>query len=286
MRNPTRLFLAALAVPLLGACGDSGPTHPTDATPGGNAAAAKRISGGFTLTGRATTTVRRLDGRRVLGTVLATESGRYSASIDAAGNTTGALMIGFDTSEVTILAAEKRTRRSGTWSRTIRSRSSGDELTLLATAANGGPVTEWEVRRRGIVISRTANTWHRSNGVWRLSQSVTTSYSDSEPAASITTDFDDGVVAGWPIAGMAAAKLSPAAIAIPSDRPELSEYGVCEAEMRSLEDAFDVYVGASIGFLGCLKGPIACIAAGTAYTLAYRRLIRAFDQADECLAAY
>jgi hypothetical protein len=224
--------------------------------------------------------VRRLDIGGPLGTVVSTESGRYTASIDAAGRTTGAVESADGMTETVILADDRPSRRGGKWSRKIRSRAGGEELTLSGSSVGGAPAAEWEVTRGNTVVSRTANTWKRVNGVWRLSQHVTTYYQSSKPVLSVTTDFDAGVV-GPPMNVVATGSLRT----LP-DGAASQQYGVCESEMNAVQDAFDVYEASTLGFLACLKGPAACIGAGTAYVLAYRKLVRAFDRADVCLDAY
>ncbi len=272
--------LGALAVLIVAvACTDLGPTPPASARVTDSDVAAVRLGGGFSATGRVTATIRRLDVGGPLGAVQATETGHYSASIAGDGATTGSVTFDGHTSEIVILASDKPTRRGKSWQRSFGARADAGALTVHIKAAAGAPAAEWEVRRRGVVVTRTADTWKRLNGAWVLTQSVTTTYQGSRPVVSVTIDFQEPAIGAPLRAPMVQASLAA------TDRVAAQVWSVCASEMYGVEKSFEVYEAASLGIISCIKGPLACLAAGTAYTLAYLDLRRAFEKADVCLDA-
>lgn len=248
--NRTRVLCIASIVVAGGAggCSDTG-THPTVPSAPGTAAAGEPTPMVRRLTtGRVTLTVRRLGQGGPLGQVIHTETGSYNTIVEVDGRSAGRVSLPSGTFEQLTFGSDFIKRQRGRWTRSLPAGGAAT-ATVQFSAAAGAPPSESEFRRGGVVISRTAKTWERADGGWRLREAVTTLYDRGVPVVSLTLAFDAGETSVLD-AGRAQLEAVPA-----PDRPafEYEDGSVCEAEVASMDAAFVKYEVSCAALLACLS---------------------------------
>src|ERR1700730_1789083 len=179
--------LAYLLVPALGAvilgvaCRDQSPVAPPTVIERPDI----NLAEGGSMSGRATTTVRMIDGRSIAGTFVAADTNNFQAAIAPGGATAARMTGGGQNIDFLLAVGDNGTTRTGTWTVDGGKRNkNGPNRTLTLVAAEGAPVSEMTFRIGGEIVSRVATEWTRVRGGWVAKARTTMLYRGGKLARS------------------------------------------------------------------------------------------------------
>lgn len=272
------VLVAVVAVVTAAACADrsvspTGPAAVRGQTAATQAAGAAGVGAVRSITGRVIVTTRQLAGAPAGGTTVAVDTGSYSIQIDPAGQARGWITLKGGAASEALLATKNGRPQGGRSDATIQGATG--VATISQRGAAGEPASETEVRFGNGLVVRTARTWRRDRGLWRLEAQVLTFVKSGVPVTSVTSRYDDGVESAVPGAG---------ALKRATGGATLDEYGPCDAQLISMKEAFNKYEIATVGMLGCFGGPLACVAVSLNCMSAAASLDAAIERLELCLA--
>jgi hypothetical protein len=234
------------------------------------------------LAGTAIITISRFDaaGGKVL---VAADTGRFNASLAQFRTTTATVRFGSTTAklDVAVDARAKLRRMSGSQTRTV----GPNALSHRQTSVGDRPLSDGEFRRGGQLMARTHTDWERSGTYWIARRQTLTVYRNGVPVQTTVI-----AISGEP------ARLvdSPGAEADWSGGDEEGDpyaeddenEGPCDLDalIEKMDEALLTYDAAVVVAAVMCASPAlpACIAAGTALTAAYIRLVNAEKKAFKC----
>lgn len=291
MRSHRGMLGVLMVAAVIAACTEEAPTS-SGAT--SDLAPATTLAEDGTIAGRLVTTVRRFDGKELLGTVTLVDTAIFEGALRRGEVRVAATSQG---QRFFLSVAMTGSTRPGApvgrrheW--TARAPEGVDRSIRVRTATfvreGEAPVSEMTYRRGAEVVARVTTTWVRVTGGWLMQSRTLTAFRDGRPVSSVETVVRDRRVA----IGSGALSASSAATTDASgvggalrERGEgvASEAGDCEKEFDNMFDALDRYWFASTTMVACLGGPLACFASSMAVMLAARGVDVAESRLDRCL---
>ena len=242
----------------------------------GDSASASR---GDVITGRFVLSVRGRPSEGNSNRIIAADTGDYVATIGDDDDLNASLASPEYATQLRLIAVAGMARRQGQWAVDAGQDSGGVERSITFAAGAGGPPSETEFRRGGILVARIATSWTRTAGAWRMRDRSIALYRDSLPSRTIEWSFGEPE-----LVKASGRRTSPALSLLPRTAPAVASEdvvgGSCEAEAGGVSDAMETFAAAAFAFDACRGW--SCGAALYSLYSASRALDAASGRYDRC----